>query len=301
MSKYAPNKLELASRDVVSRAEAMEIREGRGVDGCVLLDCRHLGEKLIKERLGQIAELATLFAGVDIVKDPVPIRPGMHYIMGGIKTDANGATVVPGLFSAGECANVSIPGGNRLGANSLLETVVFGRRSGAYAVEYARQAGPFHRVNEEEMAGKHTAKFQDLMDRPYPGYTAASLRLELGVAMDKNISVFRDEQGMQEALDTVRDLTGRFQSLTVRDHGKVFNWNLLSTLELENMLVCAETIAVSGLARKESLGAHAREDYPERNDADWLKHTMAYHSPEGPVIGYEPVTITNWPPERRVY
>ena len=301
MSKYAPNKLELASRDVVSRAEAIEIREGRGLDGCVLLDCRHLGEKLIKERLGQIAELATLFAGVDIVKDPVPIRPGMHYIMGGIKTDTNGATAVPGLFSAGECANVSIHGGNRLGANSLLETVVFGRRSGAYAVEYARQAGPFPMVNEDDLVGKQTSKFQDLMERPYPGYTAAALRLELGDAMDKNISVFRNEQGMQEALDTVRDLTRRFQSLTVRDRGKVFNWNLLSTLELENMLVCAETIAVSGLARKESRGAHAREDYPERNDAEWLKHTMAYHSPEGPAIGYEPVTITNWPPERRVY
>ncbi len=301
MSKYAPNKLELASRDVVSRAEAIEIREGRGVEGCVFLDCRHLGETLIKERLGQIAELATIFAGVDIVKDPVPIRPGMHYIMGGIKTNVNGGTVVPGLFAAGECANVSIHGGNRLGANSLLETVVFGRRSGAYAVEYAQQAGPFYNLREEELIAKHKSNFQKLMDQEYPGYTAASIRLELGVAMDKNISVFRDEKGMQAALDTVRNLSQRFQNLTVRDKGKVFNWNLFSTLELRNMLICAETIAASGIARKESRGAHAREDFPDRNDTDWLKHTMAYHSPEGPVIGYEPVTITNWPPERRVY
>ncbi len=301
MKKYAPTKLELASRDVVSRAEATEIREGRGSDGCVLLDCRHLGEKLIRERLGQIRELAMDFAGVDIVKDPVPIRPGMHYIMGGVKTDASGATRVPGLYAAGECANVSIHGGNRLGANSLLETVVFGRRSGAAAAARAKTIARHAAVPEQELIAQQHKRFQALMDRSYPGYTAAKLRLDMGVSMDKHISVFRTEQGMKETLGVVQDLKARFTKLAVRDRGKVYNWDLFSTLELENMLDVAEAIAVSALARKESRGAHARADFPDRDDKNWLKHTLAYHSPEGPLIDYLPVTITKWPPERRVY
>ena len=301
METYAPSKMELASRDVVSRAEAIEIQEGRGIDGCVLLDCRHLGEALIKERLGQIAELALEFAGVDIVKDPVPIRPGMHYIMGGIKTDADGATPIPGLYAAGECACVSIHGGNRLGANSLLETVVFGRRSGAAATEYARSVGKHAEVRDTLLVEEQKKKFRELMDRSYPGYTVAKLRLDLGVTMDKNISVFRTEQGMQEALDAVRSLKKQFQKVCVHDKAEVFNWNLFSTIEMDNMLDIAETIAVSALARKESRGAHSRLDYPERDDVEWMKHTMAHYSPEGPLMDFTPVTITQWPPERRVY
>ena len=300
MQRYAPTKGELASRDVVSRAEQTEIQEGRGTDGCVFLDCRHLGEKLIMEKLSQIHELALDFANVDIVKDPVPIRPGMHYIMGGIKTDASGGTAIPGLFAAGECANISIHGGNRLGANSLLETVVFGRRSGLAATEYARKTSD-RKVDEGSLIEEQRNHFSDFMDRPYPGFTAARLRLEMGVTMDKNISVYRTEEGMQETLDVIRELKGQYRQVAVQDKGKVYNWNLMSVLELGYMLDMAETTAVSALARKESRGAHSRVDLPERDDKNWLKHTLAYGSPEGPLMDYAPVTITHWPPERRAY
>ncbi len=301
MERYAPTKLELASRDVVSRAETTEIMEGRGVDGCVYLDCRHLGEKLIKTALYQIYELARDFANIDIVEAPCPIRPGMHYAMGGIKTDADGATNVPGLYAAGEAANISIHGGNRLGANSLLETVVFGRRSGAAAAAYAKSNGSAPAPREDEVVAEQTSRVRKLMAMDYPGYTAAKLRLELGVAMDHHVAVYRDEAGMQEALTVIRDLKERFGKLAVRDQGKVYNWNLFSTLELENLLDTAETIVVGGLGRKESRGAHSRTDFPDRNDDEWMKHTLVYASPEGPLIDYAPVTITMWPPERRVY
>ncbi|MCI0769346.1 MAG: FAD-binding protein [Chloroflexi bacterium] len=301
MKGYAPSKMELASRDVVSRSEMTEIQEGRGVDGCVFLDCRHLGEKLIMERLGQIYELALEFANVDMVKDPVPVRPGMHYIMGGVKTDVDGATQIPGLYAAGEGANISIHGGNRLGANSLLETVVFGRRAGAAAAEYAQKSGAHPAAPESDLIEAQRQKFQMLMDRPDPGFTTAKLRLEMGVSMDKNVSVYRDEAGMQETLKTLQKLRAQFDKICVHDKGKVYNWNLYSTLEMENMLDVAEAIVVSALARKESRGAHARLDYTERDDDEWLKHTLVYHSPEGPLTDFSPVTITQWPPERRVY
>ena len=300
MDRYAPSKRELASRDVVSRSEAIEIQEGRGVNGCVFLDLRHLGEDLIKSKLYQIYELALDFANVDMIKDPCPIRPGMHYIMGGIKTDADGLTAVTGLYAAGETANVSIHGGNRLGANSLLETVVFGRRAGAAAAEHAKRNGG-KSIDEGALIESQRLRFRELFDRGYPGYTAAKLRLEMGVTMDKNISVFRTEEGMQETLDAIRGLKEQFGKVAVQDKGKVYNWNLMSVLELGNMLDCSEAIAVSALARKESRGAHARLDYPDRDDKDWLKHTLAYKSPEGSVVDYLPVTITQWPPERRVY
>ncbi len=300
MDRYAPSKRELASRDVVSRSETIEIQEGRGVNGCVFLDLRHLGEDVIKSKLYQIYELALDFANVDMIKDPCPIRPGMHYIMGGIKTDADGLTAVTGLYAAGETANISIHGGNRLGANSLLETVVFGRRAGAAAAEHAKRSGG-KSIDEGALIESQRLRFRELFDRGYPGYTAAKLRLEMGVTMDKNISVFRTEEGMQETLDAIRGLKEQFGKVAVQDKGKVYNWNLMSVLELGNMLDCSEAIAVSALARKESRGAHARLDYPDRDDKDWLKHTLAYKSPEGSVVDYLPVTITQWPPERRVY
>ena len=300
MQKYAPTKLELASRDVVSRSEATEINAGRGVNGCVFLDCRHLGEKVIMTKLYQIYELARDFANIDLVRQPCPIRPGMHYIMGGIKANADGATFLPGLFAAGETANISIHGGNRLGANSLLETVVFGRRSGVAVLDYIGNK-QHKRVNEEALIEEQRRKFQMLFDRPYPGYTSARLRLEMGVEMDKHISVYRDETGMTQAVNTIKKLQEQFTKVAVQDHGKVYNWNLMSVLEIENMLDVSEVICASALARKESRGAHARTDFPDRNDKDWMKHTLAYKSPQGPQIDYLPVTITRWPPEKRVY
>jgi succinate dehydrogenase / fumarate reductase flavoprotein subunit len=298
MARYAPNKMELAARDVVSRAEATEIQEGRGVDGCVLLDCRHLGAAKIKERLSQIRDLARDFAGVDMIDEPCPIRPGMHYQMGGIKTDVTGATPVPGLYAAGECACVSVHGGNRLGANSLLETVTFGRRAGEAAAAYVKQQaspsnnGPWVENVERRLAG--------LLERPLRRRSAA-VRLAMGQIMDRNVSVFRNKGGLEEALATVRDLRAQFPDVGVEDKGKVYNTDLFAALELDYMLDLAEVICVASLFRTESRGAHFRTDFPERDDANWLKHTLVYPGEAGPRTDTLPVTITRWQPTQRSY
>ena len=295
----ATNAMELASRDVVSRAEQTEIDEGRGVDGCVLLDCRHLGAELIHTKLYQIWELALDIANVDLTKEPVPIRPGMHYQMGGIKTDVVGATSVPGLYAAGETACISLHGGNRLGANSLLETIVFGRRSGKDAAEYAA-ARDFAALSDAKLRDED-ARIQQIMDRPANGERTAALRLEMGQAMDQHVGVFRDEAGLQEVVGVLQGLKERYKKLPVENRGKVFNLDLVFHLELEFMLDLAEVIAVSALDRRESRGAHSRTDYPERNDEEWLKHTLAAWSADGPQMSYLPVTITRWKPEARAY
>ena len=309
MDHYAPKMRELASRDVVSRAATTEIEEGRGVDGCVLLDLRHLGRDLILTKLKYIHEVAMDFANVDITSDPVPIRPGQHYIMGGIKADQDGRTWDDsgqgrwngprGLFAAGETACVSVHGGNRLGANSLLETVVFGKLAGETASAYARQlpdfpASPAHLADTE-------AWLKALTERPDNGDLTAKLRLELGEAMNEHVAVFRTEEGMQTALDKLNVLKERYQGLPVRHKGRIYNTDLVFHLELGYMLDVAEAITVSALARTESRGAHFRRDIPERNDAEWLKHTLVTQSDAGPAIGYLPVTITRWQPQARVY
>ncbi|MDE2993481.1 MAG: FAD-binding protein [Chloroflexota bacterium] len=295
----ATNAMELASRDVVSRAEQTEIDEGRGIDGCVLLDCRHLSAELIRTKLYQIWELALDIANVDLTKEPVPIRPGMHYQMGGIKTDVIGATSVPGLYAAGETACISLHGGNRLGANSLLETIVFGRRSGKDAAEYAA-ARDFAALSDAKLRDED-ARIQQIMDRPANGERTAALRLEMGQAMDQHVGVFRDEAGLQEVIGVLQNLKERYKKLPVENRGKVFNLDLVFHLELEFMLDLAEVIAVSALDRRESRGAHSRTDYPERNDDEWLKHTLAAWSADGPQMSYLPVTITHWKPEARAY
>ncbi|MBX5476090.1 MAG: FAD-binding protein [Clostridia bacterium] len=298
MHKYAPNKLELASRDVVSRAEQIEINEGRGVDGCVLLDLRHLGAEKIMERLPQIRELALEFAGVDIIHEPVPVRPGMHYIMGGIKTDVWGKTNLDGLFAAGECACVNVHGGNRLGANSLLETVVFGKRAGAAAAEYVKSVGDV-RVSEAWLRDEE-ARIEGLLKRP-EGEKAAALRLEMGQTMTRNVGVFRTEEQLLVAQAKIQELKQRYQRVSVGDKGRVFNTNLQFVLELENMLDLAEVVVASALFRKESRGAHTRLDYPNRDDANWLKHTVATYTAAGPRLDTRPVTITRWEPQERKY
>lgn len=299
MERYAPRMMELASRDVVSRSEQTEINEGRGVDGGVLLDCRHLGREVIATKLSQIMELAQDLANVDLTEQPIPIRPGMHYQMGGIKTDVQGATIIPGLYAAGECACVSIHGGNRLGANSLLETVVFGRRAGAAAAEYAKSAPS--RDLAESIADRDEEHIKGLLARERNSDLIAKIRLDLGNTMHNHVAVFRAQEGMSQALDTVSALKERYRKVSVQDKGRVFNTNLMFALELGFMLDCAEAIAVSALARQESRGAHYRLDFPERNDEAWLKHSLAYDTREGPRIDYSPVTITRWPPERRTY
>ncbi|MCH7621309.1 MAG: FAD-binding protein [Chloroflexi bacterium] len=300
MEKYAPNMMELASRDVVSRAEQTEIDAGNGVDGCLFLDCTHLGEALILEKLSQIREIGIDLAGADMIKEPIPIRPGMHYIMGGIKTDIDGLTNVPGIYAAGECANVSVHGGNRLGANSLLDTIVFGERSGNHAASASRDMD-FIEFNEDEAVRKEEARIQAMLDRPDNGDRWGSIRQALGDTMNKNIAVYRNQAGMEETLRLIPELKARYAQVPVHNKGRVFNTDLVFALELGYMLDCGEAIAVSALERKESRGAQARTDFPTRDDENWLKHITVTRGEEGPELGYLPVTITKWTPEERKY
>ena len=300
MEKYAPDMMELASRDVVSRSEATEIAGGNGVDGCLLLDCRHLGEKLIKEKLSQIYDIGLDLVGVDITKEPIPITPGMHYIMGGIKTDVDGRTKVPGLYAAGECACVSVHGGNRLGANSLLDTIVFGHRAGNHAAEVA--AGIEYRsFNVESSVENEENRLRGILDRGANGDRVASIRRDMGVTMDRHLGVYRNDEGMKEALDDIAKLKERYGRVPVDDKGQVFNTDLIFALELGFILDCAEAIVVSGLERKDSRGAHSRTDFTERDDENWLKHILVSHAEDGPQVSHLPVVITQWTPEERKY
>jgi len=299
MARYAPQKMELAPRDVVSRAEQTEIDEGRGVDGCVLLDLRHLGEERIRERLWQISDLAQDLAGTDIRKEPVAVRPGMHYHMGGVKTDIDGTTPLPGLFAAGECACVSVHGANRLGGNSLLETVVFGRRAGAAAADCASAAAD-HNVSQAAVVDQEKA-LKAVLERSRREDTTASIRREMGTTMTAKLGVFRTEKEMAEAVEKIRELRERYRSLGVQDKGRVFNFDLANYLELGYLLDCAECVATGALARRESRGAHSRRDFPERDDESWLRHSLCYHTADGPRLEYSPVTLTRWQPERRAY
>ena len=300
MEKYAPNMMELASRDVVSRAGQTEINEGRGIDGCVLLDCRHLGEALIKERLSQIYDIGLDFAGVDIAKEPIPIRPGMHYLMGGIKTDVHGATSIPGLYAAGECACVSVHGGNRLGANSLLDTVVFGRRSGHHAADRAQEM-TYKTFNVEAYSEKAEGDISELLGRVSNVERWSKIRLDLGTDMDRHFGVYRDQDGMQTALTNLEGFKERYSRVALHDTGRVFNTDLIFTLELGFMLDCADAIIRSGLDRKESRGAHSRVDHPKRDDKNWLKHVLVTRTSNGPKISYQPVVVTRWEPGERKY
>ena len=301
MLKYAPQYEELASRDVVSRSEQTEINEGRGIDGNVLLDLRHLGREFIEDRLGYLQEVAVEFLGIDLAEQPVPVRPGVHYIMGGIKTDVNGATTVPGLFAAGECANVSVHGANRLGANSLLDTVVFGRRSAVHAADYIKSVDAGSGSDEHLNATK--ARIQSLMDRE-PNENWAAVRNYMAHEMTKGIGVFRDQASMEGAKAAIRNVSERMPKIAIQNKGKVFNTDLIFTLEMEFMADVGKAIVHSALTRKESRGAHFRTDITERDDENWLRHTLAYHDPEnedGVRVETSPVTITKWEPVKRVY
>ena len=300
MERYAPNMMELASRDVVSRAEQTEINAGNGVNGCVFLDCTHLGEALIMEKLSQIREIGIDLAGVDMIKEPVPIRPGMHYIMGGIKTDIDGLTSIPGVYAAGECANVSVHGGNRLGANSLLDTIVFGERSGNHAADACRGVD-FVDFSEEEVVAAEERRIADLLERPDNGDRWGAIRQSMGESMVRNVAVFRDEQTISEAIRDFSDLRDRYATVPVENKRRTFNTDLVFALELGYMLDVADTIAFSALERRESRGANARTDFPERDDENWLKHIVARKGEVGPELSYLPVTITKWTPEERKY
>ena len=298
MLKYAPEFKELASRDVVSRCEQTEINEGRGIDGCVLLDVRHLGEKYISERLSQIRDLAMDFANVDMAKEPVPIMPGMHYQMGGVKANVDGETGVPGLYAAGEVACVSVHGGNRLGANSLLDTLVFGRRSGVHAAERAKNAS--HLSIDDSAAKPDRENIQKLLSND-KNESYGKIRFDMGTAMKEHFGVFREKSSMAEGISKLNLIKQRAESVYVADKTKTFNTNLLFTLELEFMIECAETIASSAFDRTESRGAHTRTDMPDRDDGNWLKHIVVSNEYGNPTISYKDVVITDWTPTVRQY
>lgn len=300
MTKYAPNMMELASRDVVSRAEQTEIDEGRGVDGCVLLDMRHLGEKLIKERLEEIYEIARDLVNIDITKEVLPILPGVHYIMGGVKTDVDGLTPVPGLYSAGEAACVSVHGANRVGANSLLDTLVFGRKAAEHAVPWIK--GKTFKPIPESVVEKDRKMIQGVLDRPLNGDRVAKIRRDMGVSMSANVGLFRTPERIEQQLANLKELRARYEKVGVEDKGKLFNTDVLFHIELGYMLDCAEMITKSALERKESRGAHTRLDYPNRDDVNWLKHIVLTKQPDGgEKMTYSPVTITQWQPQERKY
>jgi succinate dehydrogenase / fumarate reductase flavoprotein subunit len=303
MAKMAPNKMELASRDVVSRAEQIEINEGRGVGPDkrgIYLDITVVPRKRTLEALREIVNIGKDFAGVDITREPIIIQPGQHYIMGGVKTDIDGRTPIEGLYAAGEVACVSVHGGNRLGANSLLDTLIFGRRAGEHAAARSRSvampAVPDAQLRRDQQT------IEQIIARPREGRRISEIKEELGTTMNQHVAVFRDEQGLQGALEVVTRLKEEAQGAYVDDRGTVFNQDVLGAIELGYMLDAAETMVVAALERKESRGAQFRTDYPERNDAEWLKHIDITRGEDGaPVVSYSPVTITQWQPEERKY
>ena len=286
MEKYAPNKLELASRDVVSRAEQTEINEGRGFpDGTVALDVTKVPRRRTLEALREIVNIGRDFAGTDITREPIHIRPGQHYIMGGVKTDVDGLTTIPGLYAAGEVACVSVHGGNRLGANSLLDTLIFGRRSGAHAARQALQM-PMPTTPSSKVSDSET-EIAAIMNRDTGGRRVAAIKSELGDTMNEYVAVFRDADGLAKAHEIVRRLKEEAPNAVIDDHGSVFNQDVIGAIELGYMLDVAEAIVVASIERKESRGAQFRTDFPERNDAEWLKHIdVSENGSDVPEISY---------------
>ncbi|HSD02519.1 MAG TPA: FAD-dependent oxidoreductase [Gaiellales bacterium] len=303
MFNYAPNAGELASRDVVSRAEQTEIDEGRGVDGCVLLDLTHLGAKKINTVLHGSRELAMDYAGVDPIEEPIPVRPGSHYHMGGVDTDIWGRTSMPGLYAAGECACVSVHGANRLGGNSLLETVVFGRRSGAAAAQDVRSNGARSGVFSPSAVRVAERRIAQLLYN-FDGVRPHVIRDELADTMYANAGIFRTAQGLDRCAADIADLRERYRDglgVVIQDKSRTFNSDLIQALELGSMLQMADCLVAGAVARTESRGAHSRLDYPDRDDESWLRHTLTLYDEGRVALDYRPVTITEFEPAVRTY
>jgi succinate dehydrogenase / fumarate reductase, flavoprotein subunit len=302
MFNYAPNAGELASRDVVSRSEQTEIDEGRGVDGCVLLDLTHLGARKIMTVLHGSRELAMDYAGVDPIEEPIPVRPGSHYHMGGIDTDMWGRTIMPGLYAAGECACVSVHGANRLGGNSLLETVVFGRRSGAAAAQDVRANGS-RAIFSPSAVRVAERRIRHLLYN-FDGVRPHVLREQLADTMYENAGIFRSAERLDQCRADVNELRERYNGgmgVVIQDKSRTFNSDLIQALELGSMIEMADCLVTGAIARTESRGAHSRLDYPERDDENWLRHTLTSYDDGTVALDYRPVTITEHQPAVRTY
>lgn len=303
MKRYAAEKMELGPRDIVSRAEQTELLEGRGLEGpygpYIALDLRHLGEEKINERLPLIRDVAIKLGGVDPVNEPIPIRPAAHYSMGGIKASIRAETPISGLYASGECSCMSLHGANRLGTNSTAECLVFGAVSGEEAAKHASSKS-LRELPREKVLAEEKRVFDKILgstgDERVP-----VIRDEMRRIMNEKVWIFRTGKELEIALKEIRALKKRFANITVEDKCKQFNTGFEEALQLDFTLDLAEVTVVSALPRAESRGAHSRRDYPKRDDANWLKHTLAYYTKEGPRLEYIPVTITKWPPVARAY
>lgn len=303
MKRYAPERMELAPRDIIARAEMTEMLEGRGLKGpygsYIALDLRHLGEEKINERLPLIRDVAIKLGGVDPVHEPIPIRPAAHYSMGGIHANIRSETPISGLYASGECSCLSLHGANRLGTNSTAECLVFGRVSGEEAAKYA-PAHSFQELSEESLLAEEKRVFDGIWgsegDERVP-----VIRNEMRRIMNEKVWIFRTGEQLLSALKEIRALRKRFETVTVEDKGRQYNTGLVGALQLDFTLDLAEVTIASALARTESRGAHSRRDCPNRDDENWLKHTLAYCTEAGPRLEYGPVTITKWPPTARKY
>jgi len=302
MERYAPKAMELAPRDIVSRSIQKEIDEGRAFENAyVHLDLRHLGREKIMTRLPGIRELCLLFAGLDPIDKPIPVRPAAHYTMGGIDCNPNCETPLKGLYAAGECSCVSVHGANRLGGNSLLDCVVFGKVAGEKASNFANS---LRDGTDEALAQSFLEREEKRVEAFQNGNGAEEptvLRDEVRLILSQKVGMFRSGSDLEEALDKIRRLKGRFSHLRPMNVDRVFNLDLIRTFEVEAMLELAEIITASALARKESRGAHVRLDFPQRDDEHFLKHTLARYTPTGPKLDYSDVKITRYKPEARKY
>jgi len=307
LKRYVPNKMELGPRDIISRAMVTEFEEGRGFEGphgkYMHLDVRHLGEKVIDRKLPFMRELGREFVGIDIVHDPIPVRPVMHYMMGGVDANISGETEILGLYAAGECANVGLNGGNRLGSNSLSECLVFGAAAGRAAAHYAGSAGPVTANPVDAMLWDEARRVEsEYLEKQGGNERIGPIREEMQREMDAGAGVFRNKEGLSRLARNLGGLRERFEKVKVDDSSRTFNTEILAALELDCMLEVASVIVFSALAREESRGAHARRDFPERDDEHFLKHTVAFHTNTlAPRIEYRDVHITTFEPKARSY
>ncbi len=305
MDKYAPQKMELAPRDLISRSEMTEIEEGRGYKGpggldYIHLDLRHLGADRINEALPLIREVCMEFNDLDPINEPIPCRPVAHYSMGGVETDITGATRIKGIWAAGEAACVSLHGANRLGSNSTGECLVYGKITGTEAAKYCQglSAPP---ALAKELFEEEEKRIFGTMLAMNGSENLYDLRKELRATMDQYVGVYRTGEELGKALDIIKSLKKRFAHITIQDKSRAYNTNLVHALELQNLIDLAEVTVTGALTRTESRGGHARRDYPVRDDEKWLKHTMAFHTPQGPKLDYKPVVINKWKPVERKY